>query len=121
MDILWLVCCIIDESTRLRTGETLPNQLYHLLEWWKSPEAFPGPGCVDVKLEEFLRNEESLIVLRRLVDSVEVSLRGFGSTVPGGFLNRVSNRATYRFEDQNTAHLLSVISQFRGLIDEMGS
>jgi hypothetical protein len=67
----------------------LTNRVQDLLEVWSRLPEEHAPGCLDLRLDEFVKSDEDVRCLREVLDLGRQTLDQFGAVVPGAFLDSV--------------------------------
>ncbi|MFI4851539.1 MAG: hypothetical protein ACIAZJ_20680 [Gimesia chilikensis] len=106
---------------RLGAAE-LPRNVNRLFDRWESERngLFQAPGCIDLELDDCLQDPEDVVACLKLVDQLEVHLRGLSLPVPGVFAD-MKELLEFReivpsVEPQKI--MLPVLEQFRELLQQ---
>lgn len=111
--LVWLMASVIQESGSAQ----ITPELDDLLAWWKARWHTFGPGCVELPLDDFLRDSKSVGQLIEILNSIESKLLSFGPVVAGEEMNRNVPSSRFHFADQSTSSLCDVLSKFRELLE----
>jgi hypothetical protein len=116
VDVVIFMRCILAERARIPPARLSSSQLSNMLAFWMSPDGFPGPGCINLQLDQFIANDETRNQLLLLVMNAEERVSSYGDTVPNQYLNEVSEPSGYDFLDLPSERVLEVLRKFRRLL-----
>jgi hypothetical protein len=116
IDIVIWVRCILAEWRRSQPAGLRPPHLDAMFAFWMTTDAFPGPGCVNLRLAEFLTDEEDRRQLLLMMTRIEQRIMAYGGTVPSPYLNEVNEPPGYDFVDQPSERVLGILRKFRRLL-----
>jgi hypothetical protein len=99
-----------------QSNPPIPSEIANLLGWWEKSLDSCGPGCIDLRLDEFVTNPNSVEYLCSLLNAALAALRQFGTTISVEQLNEIA-KAGARFVGQlNTKDFEAIASRFQHLI-----
>jgi hypothetical protein len=99
-------------------GRTFLPELDSMFHHWTTPDAFPGPGCIDLALDEFLTTETAVRELLDLIGEAEDRLQDFQDVVPSAWLNAVESPDGPDFVDLPVMRVLAPLKRFRSLLTD---
>lgn len=111
--IVWLMATVIHGSV----SRQLTPEVAGLLAWWESRWHTFGPGCVELPLDDFLRDSESVGQLIEILTLIESRLHASGPIVTEVEMNKLVRSRRFQFRDQSTASLCDVVNKFRELLE----
>lgn len=116
-----LISLLMDLATKEWRSVALKDDsfvaLQPLFEWWSDLASHPGPGCVDLKLDENLSTDFSLAQLKQLFEILEEDLTRRSEHLSKDELNNVSSRGGAFTCDLKTTVVLDSIHKMRALLD----
>ena len=115
-DIVWVTSLLGRLRDELQPPQCSSERIGSMMRWWANPACNCGPGCINLRLDEFLISEDDVVYCEQLLARAEAQLKGFGYMAPAEYLNDVVQSATLRFGDEPTHALIDVIGRFRGLL-----
>lgn len=109
----------LGERDRLGAAE-LPRNVNRLFDRWESERngLFQAPGCIDLELDDCLLDPEDVEACLKLVDQLEVHVRGLSLPVPGIYADMkelLEFREIVPFVEPQKI-MLPVLEQFRELL-----
>lgn len=112
---------LLYERDRLGAAE-LPRNVNRLFDRWESERngLFQAPGCIDLELDDCLQDPEDVVACLKLVDQLEVRIRGLSLPVPGVFGDMkelLEFREIVPFVEPQKI-MLPVLEQFRELLHQ---
>ena len=116
-DIIIVVYLMMAEKSRMAQSNSVPPFLGKLFEWWEELLEVYGPGCLDLKLDTFLTDEEARAFITRLIDSTKQTISAFGEAIPGDYLNRLVRAPDIIiFGDQPIGYAVGALERLKNLI-----
>ena len=116
IDVIVWVRCLAAEDDLTQPSACDSSRLRAMLVFWRYPEAFPGPGCINLELDKYMEDEGSREELQSLMKKVEERIKEFGRVVPCEYLNRIKSPPGYEFHDLPSERVLNVLDRFRCLL-----
>jgi hypothetical protein len=110
--IVWLMEAIVRDNAL----DQMPPGLGGLLGWWKSKRDTFGPGCIELPLDEFLRDLESAGRLFDILESLASKLREAGPIVHAKEINDTVRSSRFVYHDQNAESLCRVVDKIKTLV-----
>jgi hypothetical protein len=111
--IVWLMEVIVRDNAL----DQMPPGLGSLFVWWKGKRDTFGPGCIELPLDEFLRDLESAGMLIDILESLASKLRKAGPIVHGEEINDTVRSSRFVYDDQSTESLCKVIDKVKSLVE----
>jgi hypothetical protein len=116
MDLIAIVHLLLFERNRFGDSDLLPSGLAALMKEWESLLDVSGPGCLDLNLDDYINDDQTIDALVSAITRVESELKRFGDTIPGNHLNKLTNSSVIKYEDRPTAGLLALLSSLSELL-----
>ncbi len=89
-----------------------------LIDSWSNLIDVYAPGCLDLQLDKYILTESDRQSLLGLITSAKNIIDGFGSTVPGSYLNRIVDApAILEFLDRPTDEVIVAFNKFAELLN----
>jgi len=106
---------LLDARKRIQEGHEVPVLIDDLLTYWQSISDSCGPGCIDLKLDEYLSDERSVRCFLQLLDMVEKKIGTFGDMIPGEYLTSLVGSPATVFVDMPAKDVHAILNSVRSL------
>ncbi|TWU08634.1 hypothetical protein CA54_38680 [Symmachiella macrocystis] len=118
-DIEWLCAFLFEAHKEHSAGKMESDKLDNLFEYWTTDEAFPGPGCTDLQLDDFLDDSKTKMQLILLLDEVHAKITAYGEYIPPEEMNRHVGLTEYSGYTANkpVVQMLGFLKKFRDLVE----
>jgi hypothetical protein len=116
LDIIILVALIIDFVDN-RNTKKVDNRIHDMLDYWRTLIEVSGPGCYDLKLDDYLNDNLSLAAFKQLVNDLARDLDRFGVAINGAHLNNLIDTDLYHYSDVSVIYVRQKIEALANLFN----
>jgi hypothetical protein len=114
-DLDLAVACFLLMSKKSDTNSEFVNKLF---ESWVDSISYDAPGCIDLHLNDYLVNPETMLFVRKLIDETIQSLDKMSGSYPKDELNSILSIAKISLENDYRVDLIQgVLSEFKLLVE----
>ena len=114
-DLDLILACTLVINNAVKTNHKI---LQPMFDEWVDSISNDGPGCIDLKLDDFLVDDESIQKLNQILELVKTELSGFPDNYPRNKLNESLKGYKINLEnDYRTELIRDVIKGLKALLD----
>ena len=94
----------------------VPSEIADLLGWWEQSLDSCGPGCIDLRLDEFVTSPKSVEYLCSLLDALFTVLGQFGNTLAVEQLSEIAKGGARFVGERSTKDFEAIAARLQHLI-----
>ena len=116
--IEWLCQFLLEERNNRLPNYKFTTSIDRLFEWWDTDEAFPGPGCINMKLDDFITDKITQEQMFSLLNGVKRTVASYGKAIPVDEMNRRCGYTVGGYmNEMPVPPMLEFLSRVRRLIE----
>lgn len=116
-DVIIITHVILDVARPWHDSDQLTDNIKGLLNSWNNLLDVYGPGCLDLKLDQFILTEADRNDMLELTKKSCGHIQNFGAVIPGNYLNQIVNAPEIlEFFDRPKEEILVAFDKFMELI-----